>query len=140
MARAREIDQRERHRGIGDVEDRLDALFIEPLAGDVEADVDLVLMIGDHHLDRLAEHRAAEILDRHLERLHRTRPGEIGVGAGLIVHDADGERAFGEGGDGEEAEGEGDGEAHGKGLVEAPECSAVCILCAIARRACCRAA
>ena len=107
MMRAGEIDQRQRDGGIGDVEDRLDVLRIEPFAGDVEADVDLVLVVGDDDVDLFAEHRAAEILDRHFHRLHGARPGEVGIGAGLVVHDADGERIRGEGGGGEQAEGEG---------------------------------
>ena len=46
-------------------------------------------MIGDEELDLLAEHRAAEILDRHARHFDRAGPGQIGVGAGLIVHDPD---------------------------------------------------
>jgi hypothetical protein len=46
-------------------------------------------MIGEHDLDRFAEHGAAEILGRHFRRHHRTRPAEIGIEAGLIVEHAD---------------------------------------------------
>ena len=44
-------------------------------------------MIRDQELDRLAEHGAAEILDRHPRHFDRAGPGQIGVGAGLVVHD-----------------------------------------------------
>ena len=69
-------------------------------------------MVGDEELDRLAEHGAAEILDRHPRHFDRAGPGQIGVGAGLIVHDPDREAVGGaserrHGGEGhEKAEGE----------------------------------
>src|SRR5271155_5336406 len=49
-----QILDRERHARIGDVENRLGAALVVPLPGDREADVDLVLVIGDQKLDRLA--------------------------------------------------------------------------------------
>jgi hypothetical protein len=113
MAGAGEIDESERDRRIGDVEDRLHPFVVVPSARDVEADIHLVLVIGDEHLDLAAQNLAAEILDRHLRRLHGARAGQIGVGAGLVVHDADGEDALGEGGAYQQAEGEGEREAHG---------------------------
>ena len=93
--RFREALQRQRDAGIGDVENGSDVALFVPFARDRQADVDLVLMVGDQKLDFLAEHRSAEILDRHADRLDRTRTGEIGVGPGLIVHDADGEGVVG---------------------------------------------
>ena len=89
VARLGEVLDRERDARIGDVENRLDAPLVIPLPRDGEADVDLVLVVGDQQLDRLAEHRAAEILDRHPRHFNRARPGEIGVGAGLVVHHPD---------------------------------------------------
>ena len=62
---------------------------IEPLPGDCRADVGLVLVIGEHDLDRLAEHRTAGILDRHARGNDRTRTAQIGIEAGLIVEHAD---------------------------------------------------
>ena len=91
VARLRQALDRQRHAGIGDVEDRARAALVVPLPGDLEADVDLVLMVGDEKLDRLAEDLAAEILDRHARHLDGTRSCEIGVGTGLVVHDPDNE-------------------------------------------------
>ena len=112
VARLRQVLDRERHARIGDVENRSHPALVIPLPRDGEADVDLVLMIGDEELDRLAEHGAAEILDRHPRHLDRAGAGQIGVGAGLIVHDPDREAIGGAserrpGGKGQEkAEGE----------------------------------
>ena len=86
---------RQRHAGIGDVENGAGAALVVPLARDGEPDVDLVLMVGDEEFDRLAEHGAAEIRDRHARHLDRARAGEVRIGAGLIVHDADDERIGG---------------------------------------------
>ena len=84
-----QILDRESHARIGNVENGSDAALVIPLAGDLETDVDLVLVIGDKELDRLAEDGAAEILDRHPRHLNRPRPREVRVGTGLIVHDPD---------------------------------------------------
>jgi len=40
-------------------------------------------MVADNHADRLAQHRAAEILHRHLRSRHRPLPGRSG---GRSVH------------------------------------------------------
>ena len=66
-------------------------ILVVPLASDREADVHFVLVVGDKQFDRLAEHRIAEIADREAGDLDRSGAGEVGVGAGLVVHDADGE-------------------------------------------------
>ena len=63
--------------------------IIEPLPRECGADIGLVLMVGEHDLDRLAEHGAAGILDRHARGNDRARAAEIGIEAGLIVEDAD---------------------------------------------------
>ena len=77
------------HARIGDVEDRPHPARVIPLPRDGEADIDLVLMIGDEEFDRLAQHGAAEILDRHARALRAARSRQIGVRAGLIVENAD---------------------------------------------------
>ena len=46
-------------------------------------------MVGGDHFDLLAEHLAAEILDRHLGGLERPFAAVVGVDAGLVVEDAD---------------------------------------------------
>ena len=87
----REPDRRDRH-----VHDQVDLLGVVPAPRDGAADVRLELMIADDHADRLAEHLAAEIVDRHLRRGHRAlagrcrrRPVHVGEDADLdrVVRD-----------------------------------------------------
>ncbi len=49
-------------------------------------------MIRHENLDLAAKHFATGIFHGHLRRNDRSRSGEIGKDAGLIVHDADLER------------------------------------------------
>ena len=56
-------------------------LAVEPAIDDADADIRLVLVVGEHDLDLLAENRAAEIFDRHLGRDHRAYPAEIRIQA-----------------------------------------------------------
>jgi hypothetical protein len=46
-------------------------------------------MVGEHDLDRLAEHGAASILDGHAGGNDRAWTAQIGIEAGLIIEDAD---------------------------------------------------
>jgi len=78
-----EADGRERH-----VDDQVDVAVI-PFPCELRADVGLHLMIGGHDLDRLARHRGAEILGRHLRRDHRTFAGRIRGGPGQVGQHAD---------------------------------------------------
>ena len=80
---------RKRDRRRGEVGDHVHAFGVVPAPRDVACEIGLVLVIGADQLDLLAEHAAAEILDRHLRRLNRPFAAEIGVDAGLIVEDAD---------------------------------------------------
>ena len=91
VARLGQVLDSERHARIGYIEDRPHAALVIPLPGDGEADVDLVLMVGDEEFDRIAEHRAAEIPDRHSRHFDAARPREVGIGTGLVVHHPDGE-------------------------------------------------
>ena len=50
----------DRDRRAGDVGDQIDAFAIVPFARNAEADVRLVLMVGDDDLDRLTEQRARQ--------------------------------------------------------------------------------
>ena len=84
-----ELLDRKRHRRIVEADRHVDLADLEPLAGNRGADIGLVLMIGEHDLDRLAEHRAAGILDRHARGDHRARAAQIGIETGLIVEHAD---------------------------------------------------
>ena len=78
-----------RHR---DVQDQIDLVDIVPAPRDAAADVGLELVIADHDTDRLAQHLAAEIVDRHLRRRHRTLAGRrrgraVHVGKHADLHD-----------------------------------------------------
>ena len=53
------------------------------------AEVGLVLVVEGLDLDRLAERLAAEIVDRHLDRLDRLGADHVGVDAGHVVDVAD---------------------------------------------------
>ena len=74
-------------------------------------------MIGDKKLDRLAEHGAAEILDRHPRALGAARSRQIGVRAGLIVENADPEGFVGARGRGGKRQEEKEGESSPKHLT-----------------------
>ena len=95
VARLRDLAGRERGGGGRDVEDHLDALVVEHVAGDVGGEVGLVLVIGRDDLDLAAEHLAAEILRRHLGGHLGTRPGDVGVKARHIQDAAELERRLG---------------------------------------------
>src|SRR6202023_3351247 len=58
---------RQRDRRGRDVEDRVDLVIVIPVAGDIDADIGLVLVIGGDDLDRLAHDLAAVIGNRHLD-------------------------------------------------------------------------
>ena len=66
----RKTDRRHRH-----VDDEVDLLDVVPAPRDAGADIRLELMIADDHGDRLAQHLAAEIVDRHLRGGNGTLPG-----------------------------------------------------------------
>ena len=80
---------RQRDRGGRHVEDRVDLLVVVPVAGDVDADVGLVLVVGGDHLDRLALHLAAVVGDRHLDRGQRALAGRVGIEARHVGEHAD---------------------------------------------------
>ena len=91
-ALARKLLHRERDRGIGEIGDRGDALAVEPTARNRRGEVGLVLMISVDHLNRAAEHVAAEVLNRHARREHRGRAAKVAIEAALIVEHADANR------------------------------------------------
>jgi hypothetical protein len=59
------------------------------LPGEAGGEIRLVLVISGDQLDLVAEHLAAEILDRHPGGFDRPFAAIIGIDAGLIVQDAD---------------------------------------------------
>ena len=79
----------QRHGGIGEVDDHVDVIDVEPSAYDGDADIRLVLVIADRHLDGLAEHAPAHVLDRHAGRDHRAGATETGIDARLVVEHTD---------------------------------------------------
>src|SRR5690606_7395563 len=79
----------ERHGGGGQLHDRVDLLAGVPLAGDVGGEVRFVRVVGGDYLDRCVPYLAAELLGRRLRRPDRPFAAAIGIGAGLVVEDAD---------------------------------------------------
>ena len=79
----------ERDRRIVKADRHVDFFRVEPAPRNRRADVGLVLVIGNDDLDRLAEHRAANIFDRHARGDDRARAAQVGVEAGLVVEHAD---------------------------------------------------
>ena len=67
------IHSRERGRGRGHVDERIDVLLVKPFRGNSGSDVSLVLVIGYEHLDRAVQDFATEILDGHARRGHAGR-------------------------------------------------------------------
>jgi len=73
-------------RGVGN---HVDLLVIDPLAGYVDADIRLVLMVAADDIDRPAFLGQAGILDRHLGRNYRLGSADVGIETRHIVEDAD---------------------------------------------------
>ena len=65
-----ETDRRHRH-----VDDQIDLIDVVPAPRDAAADVRLELVVADDDADRLAQHLAAEIVDRHLRGRDRALAG-----------------------------------------------------------------
>jgi len=64
-------------------------LGIIPAPGNRGREIGLVLVVRSDDLDLLAEHLAAEILDRHPGGLQRIFAARVGIDARLIVQDTD---------------------------------------------------
>lgn len=78
--------ERQSHAARRDIDDEVDVLGVEPAPGNRRGVVGLVLGIGGHDLDRDRFIRGAEILDRHFDRVERTRAREVGIGTGHVAH------------------------------------------------------
>ena len=72
-----------------EADDHVDFFSVEPLAGNRGTDVGFILVVGEYHLDRLAEHCTASVRDGHSCGDHRARTAQIGVEARLVIEDAD---------------------------------------------------
>ena len=85
----RQLLHGERHRRGGELGDHVDTLGIIPAPGNRGGEIGLVLVVRSDDLDLLAEHLAAEILDRHPGGLQRIFAARVGIDARLIVQDTD---------------------------------------------------
>ena len=88
--------QREAGRGGAAARDHVDAAGFDPLAGLDHGNVGLVLVVRDNDLDGLAQHRAAEVIDRHAHRLDLGHAADIGVDARQVGNHADPHRTVGD--------------------------------------------
>ena len=84
VARLGDLAGGKRGGGGRDVEDHLDALVVEHVAGDVGGKIGLVEMVGGDDLDLAAEHLAAEILRRHFRGHLAAGAGDVGIKPGHI--------------------------------------------------------
>ncbi len=80
---------RERHRRGRHIHNDIDAVLIEPLTDDRRADVRLVLMVGDQHIDGEPFRRYAKILERLAHAGNGGRPRDVAINAGLVIHHPD---------------------------------------------------
>jgi hypothetical protein len=74
------------------IDDGIDTVAVEPLAGDRHPDIRLVQMIRRQNLDSPVLAGDAEILQRLFRADHADRPVAGAVGAGLVVHRANADR------------------------------------------------
>ena len=74
---------------IGEIGDHVDAFDVVPAARDGGGEIELVLVVSVDQLDLLAEHAAAEILDRHFRGFDRPLAVKVGECSGLIGEYAD---------------------------------------------------
>ena len=79
----------EAHGGDRHVDDQVDLVDIVPASRDAAADVGLELVVADDEADRLAQHLAAEIVDRHLRGGDRALAGRRRRGAVHVGENAD---------------------------------------------------
>ena len=61
-----DVLHRKADRGDRNVDDQVDLIDVIPAPRNRAADIGLELMVADDDADRLAQHLAAEIVDRHL--------------------------------------------------------------------------
>ena len=118
----------ERGGGRGEVGHHVDLALVEPAARQVGGHVRLVLVIGEHQLDRLAEHLAAHLLDREARGRDGALAGQVGIDARQVVEHADLDDVvtdLGQGrkrGTGREAENESHGSKNGPKPPRRPPC------------------
>ena len=79
----------ERGRRTRDIEDRFNALIVEPLPGERSSNVWLVLMVGEDNLYRAPEHFAAEVVDRHARGRDASLAAEVGIRTRHVKQEAE---------------------------------------------------
>jgi hypothetical protein len=84
-----QIGDRERDAGGWRIDDRIELVDVDPLPGNVDADVRLVLMVGGQDIDLPSLGGKAGILDRHFDRRYRIGAADIGIEARHVVQHAD---------------------------------------------------
>ena len=92
VALLRQIEHRRGDRRGLDLDEAVHLVDVDPAAGDLRADVRLVLVIGGDHFG-FALRSLVEFLDRHLRAEHGARALEVRVDARHVVHDADAQSA-----------------------------------------------
>ena len=75
--------------GIGEVDDRINALRIHPSPRNRDSDVGLVLMICENDLDLEAARLLGEVLGRELSANQRPLADLVGKRSGKVAQDAD---------------------------------------------------
>ena len=75
--------------GVGEIDDRVDALLVHPTPRNRDADVGLVLMIGENDLDLEAPRLLGEVLGRELSADERSLADLIGERTGEVTEHAD---------------------------------------------------
>ncbi len=85
----RHLGHGQRRARVGAAEEHRQALRVDPLARLAGGDVGLVLVVGGDQLDRHAQHLAAEIVDRHLDRHGAVLAFHVGVQARHVGDEAD---------------------------------------------------
>ena len=81
----RKVGNGEADAGTGEVDKHIDLLDVDPLLGDVGADIGLVLMVRRNQIDLPALRQQSGILDRHLRGDRRARAADVGVETRLIA-------------------------------------------------------
>ena len=69
----------QRRRRCRHVDDHIDAFVLVPFAGKRGGDIGFIEGIGGDQFDRLAEHGATEIIDRHFGRFDVSHSADVGI-------------------------------------------------------------
>jgi hypothetical protein len=95
LALRRNLRHDDRHGAVRYIGDHVDTVVLVPFDRGPRADVHPVAVICGDDLHGLAEHRAPEVLDRHLRRDHRAFAADLGVDARHVRQYADADDTVG---------------------------------------------